>query len=186
MTMLKKSFAAAAALVVAGAASAQVGGSGSDTSLVNLSGVSAKVGIGIPFDSDVSSGIGSTLTMIGGEYALTKSFLRNSETFFAAEIYVRDYSGSRGYILPITVNQRFYNTNNATAFQRRTYGFVGLGFAVLDNNNVSGGTNTSLVLHGGVGAELGERIFAELGAYFGESKGGGRPNLISISAGYRF
>ena len=186
MTMLKKSFAAAAALVLAGAASAQVGSTGSDTPLVNLSGVSAKLGIGIPFDSDVSSGIGSTLTMIGGEYQLTRSLLRDSETYFAAEIYVRDYSGSRGYILPITINQRFYNTKVISSLQRRQYAFVGVGFAVLDNNNVSGGTNTSLVLHGGFGAELGERIFAELGAYFGESKGGGRPNLFSISAGYRF
>ncbi len=186
MKTLSKSIAAAAALVASGVASAQVGSTSSDAPLVNLSGVSAKLGFGIPYDRDLNNGLGSTLTMVGLEYQLTRPLLRDSETYFSAEIYVRDYSGSRGYVLPITVNQRFYNTRLLSSVQRRQYAFIGLGFAILDNNNNGNGTDVPFVLHAGVGAELGERIFFELGGYFGENRGNARPNIVSISGGYRF
>ena len=176
--------AAIAAIGICGLAAAQVGGNNTDTSLVNTSGVSVKIGIGIPFDRSLSDGIGRTLTGFGIEYQPLRSLLRNSETYFAADIFVRDYSGSRGYGLPITINQRFYNSQTLSTERRRQYAFIGAGFSVVDLNG--GGTNTDFTIRGGVGAELGERVFFEFAAYFGDARGNARPNVFGIFGGYRF
>ena len=182
--MFTKSIAAGAALVVAGFAGAQVGGT-SEEGLVNLSGFSAKLSVGIPYDSRLRDGLGATLTGLGIEFQPVASLLRGSETYFSAEIFLRDFSGSAGYVIPVTINQRFYNTRVISANVRRSYAFVGIGFAFTDADD-EGSTSGALALRGGVGSEIGERLFFEAAILFGAQDDRARPNIISISGGYRF
>ena len=184
--MLTRNLAAMAALGMGALATAQTSGNDS-RQIVNLSGLSVKGGVSISLDSKLSDRLGTTLTMIGAEFQPLRTLVRGSETYFCAEIHVRDYSGSDGYVIPITINQRFYAGGRPEGLVRRTYGFVGIGAAFVDaRRNTNGNAETSLVLHGGVGAELSERIFAEVGLYLGDQRGNARPNLVTFSAGYRF
>lgn len=184
--MFQKSIAAAAALAVAGFASAQTGGTGSSNEdLVDLSGVSIKLMLGVPYDSSLRNGLGASLTGFGFEFQPTRSLLRDSDTYFAAEIFLRDFSGSQGYVIPITINQRFYNTRVVAANLRRQYGFIGVGFAFTDASD-AGSTSGALAIRGGVGTEIGERLFFEAGIMFGAGDDRIRPNIISFGGGYRF
>lgn len=184
--MFQKSIAAAAALAVAGFAHAQTGGTGgSSEDLVDLSGFSVKLSVGIPYENALRRGLGTTLTGFGVEFQPTRSLLRNSETYFSGEIFLRDLGASNGYVIPIFVNQRFYNSNVVTANVRRQYAFAGIGFAFTDADN-QGGTSGGLALRGGIGSEIGDRLFFEAAIMFGATEDNVRPNIISFSGGYRF
>ena len=189
--MFQKSIAAAAALAVTGFvstgfASAQTGGTGGENdNLVNLSGVSLKLSVGIPYDDGLRRGLGATLVGLGFEFQPNRSLLRESETYFSAEIFLRDLGATDGYVIPITVNQRFYSSRVTGANVRRSYGFVGVGFAFTDADD-QGGTSGALAIRGGLGAEIGERLFFEGALLFGAGEDRIRPNIISFSGGYRF
>ncbi len=184
--MFQKSIAAAAALAVAGFATAQSGGTSTQNdNLVDLSGVSVKLSVGIPYDDSLRDGLGATLLGLGIEFTPTRTLLRGSDTYFAGEIFLRGLNTDRGYVTALTINQRFYNTTIVAANVRRSYVFGGIGFAFTDGND-SGGTSAALALRGGVGSEIGERLFFEAAIMFGAGDGDVRPNIISFSGGYRF
>lgn len=143
--------------------------------------ISLRLGVGLPLDNDLRD-VSSSFLAFGVEYRPNRSLLRGGETFFAADLFKGDKSDT-GYIVPVTLNQRFFTRTIADG--RRTYAFVGLGAAFVKGSD---NWDTTIAARGGLGAELGERIFMEgsLTLTDKSSKAGFNGNLIGLYIGYRF
>jgi hypothetical protein len=167
---------AAAALCVA-TASAQT----QDPDALIPVNVSVRLGVGLPIDNDLRD-FSSLFIGFGLEYKTNRSLLANGETFIAADLFKGDKSDS-GYVIPLTLNQRFYTGNIGDG--RRTYAFVGVGIGFLKGQD---NWDTALAVRGGLGAELGERIFVEGSLTLTDkaSRAGFNGNLIGLYLGYRF
>jgi hypothetical protein len=167
-----KAVAAVAALGVCAVASAQK----LDTT---PTGISVKAGVSISMDSTLSDSMGSSLISLGVEYQLGNLF-KSGETYLSLDYLTKSIAGSKGSIIPITVNQRWYMKKNGT--ERRTYGFLGLGIAVVDVVQ----SGTALCFRGGLGVELGAATFAEVAVTLSEATNNVKANTVGLYFGYRF
>ena len=169
---------AAAALGVATASTA-FGQTQDPEALVPVN-VSVRLGIGLPIDDNLRD-LSSTFLNFGAEYRLDNSLLRGGATYFAVDLF-KGNTNDDGYVIPLTINQRFYLRNIGDG--RRTYAFGGIGVGFVKGND---SWDSNFAVRGGLGAELGDRIFAE-GALMLTNAGDNRVhgNLISFSIGYRF
>ena len=140
--------------------------------------VSVRLGIGLPIDDNLRD-YSSTFLNFGAEYRIDNSLLKGGDTYFAVDLF-KGNRNDEGYVIPITINQRFYTRELSTG--RRTYAFAGVGVAYVKGDN----WNANFAFRGGLGAELGDRIFAEGGLTLTNSKDGISGNLIGLSVGYRF
>lgn len=143
--------------------------------------VSIRLGIGLPLDNDLRD-VSSSFLAFGLEYQTNRSLLKGGQTYFAADLFKSDKSDT-GYIVPVTLNQRFFTKTIADG--RRTYAFAGVGAAFLKGQD---NWDTSIAVRGGLGAELGEKIFLEgsLTLTDKSSRAGFNGNLIGLYLGYRF
>lgn len=143
--------------------------------------ISVRLGVGLPIDNDLRD-FSSLFVGLGLEYKSQRSLLAGGETFFALDLFKGDKSDS-GYVIPLTLNQRFFTSNIGDG--RRTYVFVGAGVGFLKGTN---NWDTAIAVRGGAGAELGERIFVEGNLTLTDRAGraGFNGNLIGLQIGYRF
>ena len=168
---------AAAALGVATASTA-LGQTQDPEALVPVN-VSVRLGIGLPIDDNLRD-YSSTFLNLGAEYRIDRSLLRGGETYFALDVFKGNRS-DEGYVIPLTINQRFFTRTIADG--RRTYAFIGAGVAYVKGDD----WDATFAVRGGVGAELGDRIYAEGGLTLTNSGTNGvHGNLIGLSIGYRF
>ncbi len=167
---------AAAALGVATATTAHAQTQDPDALIpVNIS---VRLGIGLPIDDNLRDASSSFINA-GLEYKLDNSLLRSGETYFALDFF-KGNTSDEGYIIPFTINQRFFMRQIPDG--RRTYAFVGAGIGFIKSDH----WDQVVAVRGGLGAELGERIFAEGALTLTDKARGISGNLISLSIGYRF
>ncbi len=167
---------AAAALGVATASNA-FGQTQDPDALIPVN-ISVRLGIGLPLDNDLRDQ-SSLLGALGLEYRLDNSLLRSGETYFALDFFKGNRT-DQGYIIPFTLNQRFYTRQIADG--RRTYAFIGAGIGFLKSDSWT----QSFVGRGGLGVELGQRIFVEGALTLGDKKENISANNIGLYLGYRF
>ena len=170
-----KAAAAIAALGACAVASAQI-----EKLDTTPSGLSVRAGIAISMDDSLSNTLGSSLIGLGVEYRFSSGLLKSGETYLSIDYMTKNFGGARGSIFPITVNQRWFMTKAGTT--RRTYGFLGLGVAIVDIID----SNTSLCFRGGFGVELGGSTFAEIALTLAEAKNNIKANTLGLYFGYRF
>ena len=141
--------------------------------------ISVRLGIGLPIDSHLRE-ISSTFLAAAAEYRIDHSLLRNGDTYFALDFFKGNRSDS-GYIIPFTINQRFYSRQIGDG--RRTYVFAGAGIGFLKGDDH---WTQTFVARGGVGAELGEKIYLEGALTVGDKRQDISANNIGLYLGYRF
>ena len=141
--------------------------------------VSVRAGIGLPLDNDLRR-ISSSLFAFGLEYQIDRSLLRSGQTYFALDFFKGDRSDN-GYVIPFTIDQRFF-TRQLTG-GRRTYFFVGASIGFLKGDEK---WTQTFIGRGGVGAELGERIYVEGALTLGDKRQSISANNIGLYVGYRF
>ncbi len=142
-------------------------------------GMSIRGGVAFPIDGTYSRGQSSLLN-IGLEFELPTPLLAGGDTFIALDYQTKGFSGNRGSVFPLTINQRFYGKGRSEG--NRTFGFLGVGVAFVDYTS----SNTVLCARGGFGAELSTNVFVETEVTIAELADGLRPNSIGVSFGYRF
>lgn len=167
---------AAAALGVATASNA-FGQTQDPDALIPVN-ISVRLGLGLPLDNSLRDQ-SSLLGAFGLEYRIDNSLLRTGETYFALDFFKGDRTDN-GYIIPFTINQRFYTRQVADG--RRTYAFVGAGIGFLKGDSWT----QTFIVRGGLGAELGERIFLEGALTLGDKRENISANNIGLYLGYRF
>jgi hypothetical protein len=140
--------------------------------------VSIRLGIGLPIDEDLRDA-SSTFLNLGLEYKIQRSLLRAGETYFALDLF-KGSTNDDGYLIPFTLNQRFYL--NQVGDGRRTFAFIGAGIAFLKGNE----WDQAFAVRGGLGAELGERIYLESSLTLTDKANGINGNIIGLNIGYRF
>ena len=168
---------AAAALGVATASIAH-GQTQDPDALIPVS-ISVRAGIALPFDNSLRD-ISSALFGLGLEYQLDNSLLRSGQTYFALDFFKGDRSND-GYVIPLTINQRFYNRRFNDG--RRTYFFGGIGIGFIKGEDNWG---QAFVARGGVGAELSSRIFLEGALTLTDKTKGISGSNVGLYVGYRF
>ena len=168
---------AAAALGVATASNA-FGQTQDPDALIPVN-ISVRFGVGLPLDNDLRD-ISPALFALGVEYKIEKSLLRSGETYFALDFFKGDRSDN-GYVIPFTLNQRLYTREVGDG--RRTYVFFGAGIGFLKGTE---DWTQVFVGRGGVGAELGERIYLEGALTLSDKKKNIGATNIGLYLGYRF
>jgi hypothetical protein len=172
------------ALLAAGAMLGMTGAAQAQTVQLDATpyGISVRVGLGLPIDSGLTD-FSSNLFDFGFEYTLNRSLFGSGETFLSVGFLTRSLNFENGTLWPIHINQRFYGNYRGTGrFGDRAYTYVGLGVTIIDIR----GTSTRFSARGGVGLELGEKLYTEAGINLGDGSSGVRPNFVSLSLGYRF
>jgi hypothetical protein len=171
---MKTTFVALAALMISGAAFAQ-------TSDLGMNGVSIRLGMVFPLDNTLSS-VNDNFTNLGLEFQAPSSMAKGTDTYFALDYYSKNLGNfTKGSVVPVTFNMRVYQKSNVT---RQTYAYGGVGVAFVD---LSGPSETVLIVRGGFGMNTSEHLFVEAGGTFSASTPSqGSFNTIGISVGYRF
>ena len=141
--------------------------------------VSVRLGIGLPLSNELRD-FSSTLLAVGAEYQIDRSLLRSGKTYFALDFFKGDRSDT-GYVIPFTINQRFFARQLTGG--RRTYFFLGAGIGFLKGEEH---WTQTFIGRGGVGADLGERIFLEGALTLGDKRRDISADNIGIYLGYRF
>jgi hypothetical protein len=142
--------------------------------------VAVRLGIGLPIDSALSN-YGSPLIGVGVEYQFPQSLLPTGATYLSLDYEtISTNFNSRG-VWPFAINQRFY-FGDAKADGTRTYGFLGIGGAVVNLASA----NTVLAGRGGLGANLGPAIFFETTLLITGKASGASGDNVAMYIGYRF
>lgn len=179
-TKMKKTFlvaAVAAAFSINGVAAAQYVPKTMD---LTARGVSIRLGVGLPIDSNLRDS-GASLTNVGIDWQFGRSLLPGGEGYLSVDWFAKNFRGKKGTVFPVMVNQRVYQGED---YGTRSYYFFGVGLTNLD---FDGGSDSVLGLRAGIGKELGESTFFELGGSLSDKgKSGVRGNLFTLNIGYRF
>jgi hypothetical protein len=180
---MRKSFLAAATLgatVLSASAFSQVVHTPVDATPYNIS-------IKGMFYWPTDSNLRNIDTLFGGgglEYLFPVQLIKGSETYMELDFLTHTTSSSNVNVFPLTINQRFYGKQGSAFLTHsgRSFFFLGGGFSWIDPHG-----QAKLTFHAGVGSELGERIFMELGSYFSDANNAGVRNTgVSLALGYRF
>lgn len=177
MHHMRRMFTAAAAIAafgVAGVASAQ-----SNAPDLTPTAVTFRAGVSLPLDDKLTD-VGNSLINLGLEYIPSKSLIKGGETFYSLDYFAASFQGDRGTVMPLMINQRWYN-GGPDVF-RRSYLFLGVGVAFIDVTN----SGTAVAVRGGYGQELSDHIIAEIAGYISDKAGGARANAVTVCLGYRF
>ena len=175
---MRNAFTIAAAALGVATASNAFGQTQDPDALIPVN-VSVRLGIAFPLDNNLRDQT-SLLGALGVEYRIDNSFFSKGDTYFALDFFKGNRTDD-GYIIPFTINQRFYTRQ--TVDGRRTYAFGGLGIGFLKGNN---DWTQTFVARGGVGAELGQRIYLEGALTLGDKRKDISANNIGLYVGYRF
>jgi hypothetical protein len=143
------------------------------------SNINVRLGVSLPLDNALSN-YGSPLIGLGVEYQLNSSLAGSGVTYLSLD-YLTSSSQFSGGVYPFCINHRFYLNNDRGG--HRTYAFVGVGGAIID---INGGSNTVLAARGGLGADIGEKLFFETTLLLTDSSHDQSADSISLYIGYRF
>lgn len=181
---MRNSFLAAAALgatVLSAGAFAQVQHEPVDASPYN---VSIKASLYWPIDTNLRH-VDNMFGGIGAEYLFPTQIIKGSETFLELDALMHTTAGSNLTILPLTVNQRFSTKSGSGFFGYRggrSYFYLGGGVTWIDPHG-----GPKLTFHGGIGTDLGPKIFTEAAIYVAEQDNHAfRNSGVQLSIGYRF
>lgn len=181
---MRNSFLAAATLgatVLSASAFCQVVHSPVDATPYNIS---VKGSLYWPIDSNLRN-VDKMFAGIGVEYLFPVQLIRGSETFMEVDALLHTTSSSNLTVIPLTINQRFYSKPGSSIFGHngRSFMYLGGGVTWFDPRGAA-----KLTLHGGVGSDLGTRIFVEAAVYVSEQDNnlGIRNTGAQLSLGYRF
>lgn len=170
-----KNFMVLAAAVSVASAFAQ------DNSSVTPYQAAIRAGVAIPLNSTVSG----THFGVGLDYTLERSLLKGGQTYIALDFITKSSRGDRSNMFSGLLSQRFmFSEGTGMSGSTRTYGFLGIGAAMLD----FGSSSTVLAARGGFGAEFSPNVFGELSLTF-TSKGkstDAQGNFVGFYIGYRF
>jgi hypothetical protein len=176
--MRKLILAGALAGALSGVASAQFG---VDQLEVHPTDFSFRAGLFLPFDERLQD-ISGTFVNLGMEYVVSRQWVRGSESYLAVDWFSRSFRGDRGNVIPVSINQRFYQGLNEFG-HRRGYYFLGLGAFFIDTES----SQAVLGLRGGVGTHLSQSVFVEATAYVSDrTRENVRMTGIALNLGYRF
>lgn len=139
-----------------------------------------RAGFAYPLD-DATRDITKTLIGVGVDYYFPVRYIRDSDTFLSIDWLGKSGSGAKGNFFPIMLSQKWYSANQ-TYFGTRSYGFVGLGIAVIDITS----TKTTIGARFGFGLELGPNMFTEATFVFSDAANGAKANSVGAYFGYRF
>lgn len=138
---------------------------------------SARIGLFLPFESALRNPADIWFAA-GGDYELNRGLFPNAATVFSVDWYSQN-GGARGNVFPLIISQRFYSQG----VERRTYFQVGLGAAIIDQNN----SDTVFALRGGVGMDFNDRFFWEANfLWTGDPSGGTSATGAAGFLGVRF
>jgi hypothetical protein len=140
--------------------------------------ITIRGGIVLPLDSKLTD-VGNTLLDLGAEYTLPTPLIKGGETFFSVDYWTKGLGG-HGSVIPLMINQRWFQGTDSQI--RRRYFFVGAGVAFVDVTR----SNTAIGVRGGIGQELSDHVVAEIAGYLSDRAGGARANAVTFSLGYRF
>lgn len=163
----------AAGLGLAAMASAQ----SPDITPTNLG---VRAGFAYPLDNGTRD-ITHTLLGVGVDYYFPVRYIKDSDTYLSIDWLGKSGSGAKGNIFPIMLNQKFYSANQ-TYFGTRSYGFIGLGIAIVDVTS----TKTTIAARLGFGVELGPNLFTEGAFVVSDDANGAKANSVGVYLGYRF
>lgn len=142
-------------------------------------GVGLRFGLGLPIDSALRDS-SSTLYNIGLDWQFGRPLLKGGEGYLSIDWIAKDFGGGKGTVFPIAVNQRMYTGGE---YGGRSYYYFGVGVTTLD----FGSSSSVFGFRGGIGKELGESTFFELGGVFSEKGNNGvSANSFTVNLGYRF
>jgi hypothetical protein len=141
--------------------------------------ISIKGGVGLPLDSNLSN-IVSTFIAVGGEFQLPEPLIKGGDTYFNLDWFTKSLGGTPSF-LNLSINERWYMGSDKLV-GRRKYLFLGAGMDFLNITR----SDDVVAIRGGLGAELGENIFAEVAGYLGDQADGIHPDVLGVFIGYRF
>lgn len=136
-------------------------------------------GIAFPASGDLSG----TFWGLGADFTLDRSLLNRGQTFISADWITKSTKVNRRHMFNFALNQRFELNPISDTNPNRTYGFLGVGAAILD----FGTSATVLSARGGLGMDFSPNIFGEV-SYVITTRGKGHNrvgNHIGLYLGYR-
>ncbi len=136
---------------------------------------SFRLGTVFPLDHHLRD-VNKTFLAIGADYKFNTQYLKNGETYFSLDYIAKAWTGEKGTMWPLMINQRFMGKDGS-------YWSLGAGAV---NMNFSK-SDTVFGARFGVGKNLGESIFVE-GAFLwsDKSRGNVRATSLGFYIGYRF
>jgi len=178
---MRNSFLAAAALgatVLSASAFSQVVHTPVDATPYN---VSIKGMIFWPIDDNLRN-VDKLFGGGGIEYLFPVQLIRGSETYMEFDALLHTTASSNVSVFPLTINQRFYGGPSSLDRSGRTFLFIGGGFSWIDPKG-----QAKLTAHGGVGMDIGPRIYTEAALFISDGDNNGLRNTgFSLALGYRF
>jgi hypothetical protein len=171
--------AAVTALGVSATAMGQVSYPGTSYTPVNIT---VKAGVGVPLDSNLSNVV-TNFVAVGAEFQLPTPLIRGGDTYFSLDYFTKSFSGTPSFV-NLSINQRYYiGTSSEKALGHRKWAFIGAG---MDFMNITTSDNV-FAARAGLGAELGENIFAEVAGYVSDKSSDGiHADVAAFFIGYRF
>jgi hypothetical protein len=145
---------------------------------LTLSNLNIRIGGAYPMEDRTRDFTGNQFA-IGFDFRNSYSLIKGSQGYFSFDWYAGSSSGKKGKIFPILWNQKF-TLSQKEGFA--PYYFAGVGMASVDFTS----QKWVFAYRGGVGVDLGERIFTELTYLGSEAQGGVRVNSLGLFVGYKF
>jgi hypothetical protein len=140
--------------------------------------IAVKVGVGLPLDSALAD-YGSPLIALGVEYTLNGTTNSSGATYISLDYLTASTEFNKG-VFPLCINERFYFNSGKEG--PRTYGFLGVGGAVVNVNSA----NTVIAGRAGLGADLGPNTFFETALLITDRAYGATGDSVTLYLGYRF
>jgi len=168
----KLAILAVAAGIVAGAQAQTI-----ETSL------SVRGGVQFPTTADLDGvfwGLGADINLNSGF-----NIMRGAQPYVSLDFISKNLQFNRNFVIPICLNLRVpLNTTDETMVGPRTYGFFGIGAAILDVGNAA----TVICGRAGIGADFSSNVYGEASLVLtGRGKGNNvQGNHIGLWLGYRF
>ena len=146
----------------------------------DLGNFSIRGGVSFPLDSGTKDVTGNQIGL-GLDYEIPKGLTPNSGTYFSIDWLGRNFSGNRGNIFPILINERFY-MGEKLEIGRRKYWFAGVGVAFIDVTK----SGSAFAARGGVGTELNRNTFAEAQFLWSTGVNDAFATGVGVYLGWRF
>ncbi|MEA2552817.1 MAG: hypothetical protein QOJ65_993, partial [Fimbriimonadaceae bacterium] len=140
-----------------------------------------RLGAYFPAESSLRRG-GTAWVDFGVEYDFERSMFRNGTTYASLDWNSPKFLGGE-HFMTLGINQRFYTSHQRYAPSGTSYFYLGVGAGFLHH---SGSDDSTWMVRGGVGVEMQQHYFLEVGGTLSPKIGGANPSGVSASIGYRF
>ncbi len=147
----------------------------------DLSNIGLRLGFVYPFDSGTRN-ITRNMLGVGIDIANSTTLFKNGESHISIDWYTKSTNGSKGSIIPLMFNQRFFGSQTSAEDSYRFYWTLGVGASLVDV------TTSKIVPTGkaGIGTNFGERAYFEANWLFSSDANGARADSIGFFVGIRF